>query len=101
VRTLETAKKAKPDVLTVVGGQHFTATAKESLETYQEIDVIVRGEGEQTLVELVKALANKTSFSRVKGLSFRHKARVYHTPPRPLIENLDSLPFPATILSKT
>jgi len=94
VRTLETAKKVKPDVLTVVGGQHFTATAKESLETYPEIDVIARGEGEQTLVELVKALANKTSFLNVQGLTFRRKGKVYHTPSRPLIENLDSLPFP-------
>ena len=45
-RTLETAKKQKPDVLTVAGGQHFSATAQESLEEYPEIDVIVRGEGE-------------------------------------------------------
>jgi anaerobic magnesium-protoporphyrin IX monomethyl ester cyclase len=94
VRTLETAKKAKPEVLTIVGGQHFTATANESLETYPEIDIIVRGEGEQTLVEIVEALGNKTSFSNVQGLTFRHKGRVCHTPSRPLIEDLDSLPFP-------
>ncbi len=94
VRALETAKKVKPNVLTVAGGQHFTATAPESLETYREIDVIVRGEGEQTLVELTKALADKISFANVHGLTFRHKDRVYHTPSRPLIENLDSLPFP-------
>jgi anaerobic magnesium-protoporphyrin IX monomethyl ester cyclase len=93
IRTLETAKKVKPDVLTVVGGQHFTATAHESLETYPEIDVIVRGEGEQTLVELVKTLVNKTSFLNVKGLSLKHKNQVYHTPSRPLIENLDDLPL--------
>lgn len=94
VRALETAKKVKPEVLTVVGGQHFTATAHESLEAYPEIDVIVRGEGEQTPVELVKSLVNKTSFANVQGLSFRHKGRVYHTPSRSLIGNLDSLPFP-------
>ncbi len=94
VRTLETAKKAKPDVLTIAGGQHFTATASESLETYREIDIIVRGEGEQTLVELVKAVANRTSFLNVQGLTFRHKGRIYHTPTRPLIADLDSLPFP-------
>jgi anaerobic magnesium-protoporphyrin IX monomethyl ester cyclase len=94
VRTLETAKKVKPKVLTVVGGQHFTATAHESLEAYPEIDVIIRGEGEQTLVELVKAVVDKSSFSNVRGLSFRHKGRVCHTSSRPLIENLDTLPFP-------
>ncbi len=48
VQTFATAKKVKPDVLTVTGGQHFTALAQESLEQYPEIDVIVREEGEQT-----------------------------------------------------
>jgi len=44
-RTLETAKRVNPEILTVTGGQHFTATAQESLEAYPEIDVIVRGRG--------------------------------------------------------
>lgn len=47
-RTLQTAKKVNTDLLTVTGGQQFTATAQESLEEYPEIDVIVRGEEEQT-----------------------------------------------------
>jgi anaerobic magnesium-protoporphyrin IX monomethyl ester cyclase len=95
VRTLETAKKVKPNVLTVAGGQHFTATAQESLETYPEIDVIVRGEGEQTFVELVQATNKNSPFSRIKGISFRHNGKILHNPSRPLIENLDGLPFPA------
>lgn len=94
VRTLETAKKVKPSALTIAGGQHFTATAQESLETYPEIDVIVRGEGEQTLAELVQAFSKKSSFSRIRGISFRHNEKIYHNPPRPLIENLNDLPFP-------
>jgi anaerobic magnesium-protoporphyrin IX monomethyl ester cyclase len=94
VRTLETAKKVKPNVLTIAGGQHFTATAQESLETYPEIDLIVRGEGEQTLVELVQSASRSSSFSRIKGISFRHNKKIIHNPPRPLIQNLDELPFP-------
>jgi anaerobic magnesium-protoporphyrin IX monomethyl ester cyclase len=93
-RTLELAKKVKQNALTVAGGQHFTATAQESLEAYPEIDVIVRGEGEESLSELVQASANKASFSPVKGISFRNNGKIQHNPPRPLIENLDSLPFP-------
>jgi len=93
-RTMETAKKLKPEVLTVTGGQHFTAMAQESLEAYPEIDVIVRGEGEQTLVELVKAFSEKSSFSEIKGISFRHKREIHHNASRPLISNLDELPFP-------
>ena len=95
IRTLETAKEVKPSVLTVAGGQHFTATAQESLETYPEIDVIVRGEGEQTFAEIVQALTEKKSFARIKGVSFRHNGKIRHNPPHPLIENLDDLPFPA------
>ncbi|MFB0501345.1 MAG: radical SAM protein [Candidatus Bathyarchaeia archaeon] len=94
IRTLETAKRVKPNVLTVAGGQHFTATAQESLETYPEIDVIVRGEGEQTLVELVQAASRNSSCSRIKGISSKHNGKILHNPPRPLIENLDELPFP-------
>jgi anaerobic magnesium-protoporphyrin IX monomethyl ester cyclase len=94
VRTLELAKTVDPDVLTVAGGQHFTATAQESLEAYPEIDVIVRGEGERTLTELVDAARRHASFSQVRGLSFRSQGQIIHTPPRPLIEDLDDLPFP-------
>lgn len=94
VRTMELAKKVNPDILTVAGGQHFTATADESLRTYPEIDIIIRGEGEQTLVEVVQAWKKKSPFSLIKGISFRHKGKIIHNPPRPLIKNLDELPFP-------
>jgi len=93
-RTLETAKRVNPDILTIAGGQHFTATAQESLETYPEIDVIVRGEGEQTTAELVKKAGRKSSFPQIKGISFRYDGKILHNPPRPLIENLDNLPYP-------
>jgi len=94
-RTLETAKKLKPEALTVAGGQHFSALAQESLETYPEIDVIVRGEGEETLAELVKAVRDKSVFSSIRGISFRHNQKILHNPPRPLIGDLNQLPFPA------
>jgi len=93
-RTLETAKRVNPDILTVAGGQHFTATAQESLESYPEIDIIVRGEGEKTLTELVKKARKKSSFRQIKGISFKHNGKILHNPPRPLIENLDELPYP-------
>ena len=93
-RTVELAKKLKPDVLTIVGGQHFTSTAQESLQQFPEIDVIVRGEGEDTLTDLVEARQNGTGVSQILGISFRHQNTIQHNPPRPLIENLDDLPFP-------
>ena len=94
VRTLQIAKKINPGILTVTGGQHFTATAQESLETYPEIDVIVRGEGERTFTELVKKSRKRSSFSQIMGISFRNNGEIIHNTPRPLIENLDDLPYP-------
>ncbi|UCH02612.1 MAG: cobalamin-dependent protein [Candidatus Bathyarchaeota archaeon] len=93
VRTLETAKKVRSNILTVAGGQHFTATAQESLEKFPEIDVIVRGEGDVSFTELVKK-TNENSFLQVKGVSIRHNGKIVHNPPRALIENLDDLPYP-------
>ncbi|HII83997.1 MAG TPA: cobalamin-binding protein, partial [Methanobacterium subterraneum] len=72
LRTLGIAKKINPAVKTVVGGQHFTALAAESLETYDEIDFVVRGEGEITLYELVKSLEEDKVPVDVKGLSWRN-----------------------------
>jgi len=94
LRTLETAKRVNPDVLTVAGGQHFTATAQESLEAYPEIDVIVRGEGEVTFADLVKKVDEGLAFSKIKGISFRNNGEIFHNLLRPLIEDLDGLPYP-------
>ncbi len=94
-RVAEIAKTVDEDIVTVVGGQHFSATPEESLREFPEIDVIVRGEGEVTLVELTRALQHGGEMSRIKGLSFRHDGEILHTVDRPLIEDLDTLPYPA------
>lgn len=94
LRTVELAKKVDPSVMTIVGGQHFTTLANESLEAYREIDVVVRGEGEKSLAELIKTLEEKKPLSQVKGISFRRREKIIHNPDRPMISDLDSLPFP-------
>ncbi len=94
-RVAEIAKKVNTDMVTIVGGQHFSFAAEESLKDYPEIDYIIRGEGEETLLELIKALRNNKNIVEVKGLSFRLDGRIIHTQPRSLIENLDTLPYPA------
>jgi len=94
LRTLEIAKKVKPEILSVTGGQYFSVTAQESLEKYPEIDVIVRGEGEVTLAELVKKGDRKSQFPNIRGISFRHNKEIIHNNPRPLISDLNTLPYP-------
>ncbi|MFW9817769.1 MAG: B12-binding domain-containing radical SAM protein, partial [Candidatus Thorarchaeota archaeon] len=95
LRTIGMAKTIDPDITTVVGGQHYTELAKESLEAYPELDIVVRGEGEQTLLEVVRALQGKKHLSEVKGITFKHDDKIITTPDRPLFDNLDDLPFPA------
>jgi anaerobic magnesium-protoporphyrin IX monomethyl ester cyclase len=99
-KTLEIAKKVSSEILTVTGGQHFTATPQESLEAFPEIDVVVRGEGEQTLTELVQNSSKKSAFMKIRGISFRHDGKIFHNPPRPLFEDLEILPFPGYHLVK-
>lgn len=94
MRTFQMTKKVVPEAFTVTGGQHFTALAEPSLRQYKELDAVVRGEGENTLVELVNALDKGQDLSVVKGLSFKKGNEIVSTPSRPLIENLDDLPYP-------
>ena len=94
-RTCEIAKTVNEDIVTIVGGIHFSFTPEESLQSFPEIDYIVRGEGELTVVDLIKTLENKGKISEVKGISYRKNNKIVHNPGRPLIENLDILPYPA------
>jgi anaerobic magnesium-protoporphyrin IX monomethyl ester cyclase len=94
-RVAETAKKVDPGIVTVIGGQHFSTVDEQSLRSFPEIDYIVRGEGERTLLELIHTLKGRDDPSLVKGLSFLRNGQLVRTPARELIEDLDTLPFPA------
>ncbi len=94
-RTCEIAKKVNQEIITIVGGIHFSFVPDESLNDFPEIDFIVRGEGEHTIVELIKILNKAEKPGKVKGISFKHNEKNIHNPPRPLIKNLDTLPYPA------
>lgn len=78
----------------ILGNLHASLFAQEILKN-RIADIIVHSEGEYTLLELVNALGNGKDLKDVKGISFLAEDRVVHTPPRPFIENLDELPFPA------
>ncbi len=93
-RTLQIAKKISKDILTITGGQHFTALSQVSLESFPEIDVIVHGEGEETITDLVEYRQKDASFAEIEGISYRSNGRIVHTPPRRLINDLNDLPYP-------
>lgn len=80
----------------IAGGAFFSHVAPEALSTGL-IDVVVHGEGEQTLVDLARVLPHgvNDALLDVAGLSFRQGTQTLATPNRPLIECLDDLPLPA------
>jgi magnesium-protoporphyrin IX monomethyl ester (oxidative) cyclase len=88
-----TAKKR--GISTVLGGYHPTAIPDELL-SHTQVDMVVRGEGEVTIRELVQ----KGSPEGVLGVSYREDGKVIHNPDRPLIEDLDTLRFPARHLRR-
>jgi anaerobic magnesium-protoporphyrin IX monomethyl ester cyclase len=94
-RVVEIAKRVNDEIITVLGGLHFSFMPEESLNDYHEIDYIVRGEGEITFIDLIKTLLSDGNITNVNGISFKHKGRIIHTPDRRLIKNLDTLPYPA------
>lgn len=98
--SIEIAKKVKKsneNITVILGGPHGTILPEETLHNAPEIDIIVRGEGEQTMLELVKGLEenSQNSLKEVLGLSYRENQNIRSNPPRPLILNIDVLPFPA------
>jgi radical SAM superfamily enzyme YgiQ (UPF0313 family) len=97
-KAAEIAKKVKegaPDITTVIGGAHFSALPMETMERFPQFDMGVYGEGELTIVELMKAVDSKSALDHIKGIVFRAAGGPKKNPPRPLIENLDTLPMPA------
>ena len=95
-QALQLAKKAKANGCTVVmGGPHPGYVDGKILST-QRVDFIVHGEGEITFSELAAVLEKKNSpFDSIQGISFLSHGKLVRTPPRPFIDNLDSLPLPA------
>jgi len=87
-------KTENPNITIVLGGYHATFNAERLLKKYPCVDIAVRGEGESTILELVEHLERKHELKSVLGITFREKGRIASTPDRPLIEKLDSLPFP-------
>jgi len=98
-RALETAQVVKetlPDSIVVMGGYHPTFNFIETLED-ENVDIVIRGEGEYIMLNLVQTLENQSSLHDVKGIVFEDKnsKEIVVNPEAPLIQDLDELPFPA------
>jgi len=89
-KSAQIVKKVFPETTVVMGGYHPTFNYQEILEK-DYVDVVVMGEGEYTMLELVQTLESGGDLSPVRGLALKGQVN----PPRPLITDMDALPFPA------
>jgi len=86
-------KQANSNSTVILGGAHAILLPEETLATIPEVDVIVRGEGEETIIDLLRALEHKQPLSKIQGISYRQDGKVISTDARSAIVDLDSLPF--------
>lgn len=96
--TLNIAKRCKelnPNSTVILGGPQATFTDEETLKKFYFVDIIVRGEGEETLLEIIDALNEDKDLVNIPGISYRENGCVVKNKDRDLIKDLDSLPLPA------
>jgi len=91
----QVAKETCPNVLVVLGGPHATFMDSQILSENPAVDVIVRGEGEQTTLNLLQNFSGFGDLDEVEGITFRKDGDIVRTPNRHFIQNLDELPYPA------
>ncbi len=106
------SKAIDPACPVLMGGPHATVKAEEVLSICPDVDYVVRGEGENTAVELVRTIAdcglrtadssrgNNPQLETIQGLSFRADGVIRHNPAREKVGHLDELPVPDRSLLK-
>jgi len=95
VRVADIVKEVDPSILTVVGGPHVTVVPVEFLEEAGNVDIVVIGEGEHTMLDIVRFFEGREKIDDVQGIAHRKDDKVLLNSPRPFNKNLDELPYPA------
>ena len=92
--TIEHLRAGGVDAHFTMGGHFATFEPQATFETIPGLDSIVRHEGELTMLELATKLHDRGSWPDIAGLAYRDGGTIRINPPRPLVRDLDSLPFP-------
>ncbi|UCE36840.1 MAG: B12-binding domain-containing radical SAM protein [Thermoplasmata archaeon] len=89
-------KEAGQEITTILGGSHPTIRP-EDCARHEDVDLVVMGEGEKTFFEIIKQMEIEGvhGAQKINGVAYEEGGKVHINPPSPLIENLDSIPFPA------
>ena len=93
LKLLKMVKQAQPTVMTILGGQHATLYDRLLLREVPEVDLVLRGEGEESFPQLCRTLQRNQSLTGVPGLSYRDRGKIIRGQPQ-VIQDLDALPFP-------
>ncbi len=88
---VDVAKKSLPECKIIAKGAHFRIFDIKTLEDYPNLDIVIRGEVEFTLLDILKGLDLKD----IQGITYRNQGIISKNPDRPFIENLDEIPYPA------
>ncbi len=95
-RCLEIVKQVNPKITTIGGGLQFSLAPEESFRRCDALDIIVRGDGEFTTLELLKQIQQHGDIlEEIEGISYRRDGTIIHAPDREPISDLDVLPLPA------
>lgn len=95
MEVIDATAQVLPKSLIIVGGPHPSALPEETLRLNKHIDIAVIGEGEDTILEIVKKLEKKENFSDIAGIFYRDGKKIVKNKLRIPIKDLDSLPPPA------
>jgi anaerobic magnesium-protoporphyrin IX monomethyl ester cyclase len=94
-------RAVSPQSIIIMGGEHPSFMAEETLRDCPAVDYICVGEGEITMAEFLRAVEKKEDLSEVLGLAYLNEnGEFVYTGERPFIEDLDTLPMPAYHLAE-
>jgi radical SAM superfamily enzyme YgiQ (UPF0313 family) len=92
---LHDVKNYNPEIITMMGGPHVSFTAADTLRKYPAIDLIVIGEGEDTIAELTPVLKQKNKWQNICGIAYRSGDEIMMTGKRDFITDIDRIPSPS------
>lgn len=93
-------KHIHKDGIVCLVGTHPSVEAESILSENPELEVIVRGEYDYTLVDVAESIRQGISYAHVKGISYCHNDEIIHNEGREYIQNLDEIPFLSRVYKK-
>jgi len=87
-------KERFPEKRIIIGGPGVKAIEEKLMKEFPWVDVLVFGDGEQTITELLDSMIKEKDLKKVEGISFRSKKGIFFTPPRKTLSDLDKLLYP-------